>query len=101
MIYTSDLEANILRDAKNAMNDAIMYECHERYMHVNNTLTKTLKGYLGKGPRHSSNKYLVKIAAMMQMFIDEEFELHALNFLGKAFHWQLSRGFFLDKNTVF
>ena len=43
MIYTSDLEANILRDAKNAMNDAIMYECHECYMHANNTLTKTLK----------------------------------------------------------
>ena len=71
MIYTSDWEAIILRDAKNAMNDAIMYECHECYMYANNTLTKTLKRYLGKGPRHSSNKYLVKIAAMMQMFTDE------------------------------
>ena len=32
-----------LRDAKNAMNDAIMYECHECYMYANTTLTKTLK----------------------------------------------------------
>ena len=68
------------------MNDDIMYECHECYMHANNTLTKTLKRYLGKGLRHSSNKYSVNIAAMVQTFTNEEFELHVLNFLRKAFY---------------
>ena len=48
MIYTSDLEANILRDAKNAMNDAIMYECHECYMHANNSFDKDTIEIFGK-----------------------------------------------------
>ena len=71
-----------------------MYECHECHMHANNILTKTLKRYLGKGPRHSSNKYSVKIAAMVQTFTDEEFCVACSFSLGKAFHWQLGGGFF-------
>ena len=41
------------------MND----ECHECHMHADNTRQDNKK-YLGKGLRHSSNKYSAKSAAM-------------------------------------